>query len=125
MVAHNAAFLAGIVLCGLCAHLLIEELTGSPAAATVGGTLFALTPFRFLHVGHLSVAAAWCLPLFLWALLRHFRDPSWTRAAIVAAAGLGLSLSSLYLPAFLAPLLPVVVWFAARRGPGGRAAWFS
>jgi len=123
VIAHNVAFLGGIVLCAVFAHLLIEELTGSRWAAVLGGMLFALTPFRFLHAVHLSVAAAWSLPLFFWAQLRHFREPSWGRAAIASVAGMSVAMSSLYYPLFLAPVLPFVLWFAARRGPGGRRAW--
>lgn len=96
VLALNLALLAGIVLCGVCAYLLAEELTGEPWSAAVAGTLFALAPFRFLHLGHLSIAAAWPVPFFLWALLRHLRQPSWGRAALASAGGVAVGLSSLY-----------------------------
>jgi hypothetical protein len=123
VLALNLAFLGGIVLCGLFAHLLIMELAEEPWAATAGATLFALAPFRFLHVGHLSIAAAWAVPLFFWALLRHMREPSIGRASMAGGSGLLVVLSSLYHAAFVAPLVPLVLLFAARRG-GGRRAWF-
>jgi len=123
VLALNLALLGGIVLCGLFAHLLIVELSDAPWAATIGGTLFALTPFRFLHLGHLSIAAAWAVPLFVWALLRHLRQPSWGRAALVAACGVAVGLSSLYHAAYVAPIVPLVLLFGVRRGPGGREAW--
>jgi hypothetical protein len=123
VLALNLALLGGIGLCGLCAHLLIEELVGDVRAAICGGTLFALTPFRFIHLGHLSIAAAWPIPLFFWALLRHMREPTWKRAAATAASGVLVGLSSLYHAAYVAPILPLVVWFAARRGTGGSGAW--
>ena len=44
VLALNLAFLGGVVLCGVWAHQLIVELVDAPWAATVGGTLFALTP---------------------------------------------------------------------------------
>jgi hypothetical protein len=123
VLALNLAFLGGFVLCGLCTYALVLELTGNRWAAAVSGTLFALTPFRFLHVGHLSIAAAWGIPLFFWALLRHQREPSWRAAVVCVASGLAVALSSLYHAAYLAPVIPLVVWFGARRGPGGRAVW--
>lgn len=123
VLAHNLALLGGIVLCGVFAHLLAGELTGDPRAAAVAGVLFALAPFRFLHLGHLSVAAAWAIPLFFWALLRHLREPSWGRATLGAVSGVAVGLSSLYHAAYVAPIVPLVLLFGARRGPGGRRAW--
>lgn len=123
VLAHNLAFLLGIVLCGVCAHLLIAELTDAPWAAAVGAVLFALTPFRFLHIGHLSVAAFWSVPLLFWALLRCLRHPSWARAVGVAACGVATALSSLYNPVYVAPLLPLVVLLGARRSSRSRGAW--
>ena len=119
VLALNLALLGGIVLCGVFAHLLILELTDDPWAATVGGTLFALTPFRFLHIGHLSIAAAWAIPLFFWALLRHLRQPSWGRAALASASGVAVALSSLYHAAYVAPIIPLVAALRAPPGSGG------
>jgi hypothetical protein len=123
VLALNLALLGGIVLCGLFAHLLIDELVDEPWAATIGGTLFALAPFRFLHVGHLSISAAWAVPLFFWTLLRHLREPSWGRAVLAAVCGVAVGLSSLYHAAYVVPVLPLVVLFGARRGPSGRRVW--
>ena len=123
VLALNLAFLGGIVLCAVFAHLLIMELTGDRWAAAAGGTLFALAPFRFLHVGHLSIAAAWAVPLFFWMLLRHLREPSASRAVLTAVSGLLVVLSSLYHAAFVAPLVPLVLLFAARRGRSDRRTW--
>jgi hypothetical protein len=123
VLALNLAFLGGIVLCAVFAHLLILEVTGEPWAAAVGGTLFALAPFRFLHVGHLSIAAAWAVPLFFFLLLRHMREPSPSRAVLTAASGLLVVSSSLYHAAFVAPLVPLVLLVAARRGRIDGRTW--
>jgi hypothetical protein len=121
--ALNLALLGGIVLCGVCAHLLIDELCDDPWAATVGATLFAIAPFRFLHLVHVSIAAAWAVPLFFWALLRHMREPSWSRATLVAGCGVLVACSSLYHAAYVAPLLPLVLLVACgcRCSPRGDA----
>ena len=123
VLALNLALLGGIVLSGLFAHLLLDELVDAPWAAAAGGILFALAPFRFLHMGHLSVAAAWAVPMFFWALVRHLRQPSWAWAALAAASGVAVGLSSIYQAAFVAPLAPLVLALGARRGPGGRRVW--
>ena len=101
----------------------LAEVTDAPWPATIAGTLFAVAPFRFLHLGHLSIAAAWAVPLFFWALLRHLRQPSWGRALLVAATGVAVGASSVYHAAYVAPLVPLVLLFGLRRGPGGRAVW--
>ena len=123
VLALNLALLGGIVLCGVFAHLLILELTSSRGAAVVGGVLFALAPYRFLHLGHLSIAASWAIPLFFWSLLRHMREPSRGRAALASLSGVAVGLSSLYHAVYVAPIVPVVLLFGARRGPGGRRVW--
>ena len=123
VVSLNLALLGGIVLCGLSAYLLIVEVIDDPWAAAVAAVLFALAPFRFLHLGHLSIAAAWPIPLFFWALLRHLREPSWGRAMLVAVSGTLVGLSSVYHAAYVPPLTPLVLLVGARRGPGGRAVW--
>ena len=123
VLALNLALLGGIALTGLCAYLLIDELVDHPWASAIAAILFALTPFRFLHIGHLSITAAWPIPLLFWALLRHMRQPSWGRAALVAVTGVLVGLSSVYNAAFVAPIAPLVVLIGARRGPGGRAVW--
>ena len=123
VLALNLALLGGIVLSGLFAYLLLDELVDAPWAAAAGGILFALAPFRFLHMGHLSVAAAWAVPMFFWALVRHLRQPSWAWAALAAASGVAVGLSSIYQAAFVAPIAPLVLIVGARRGPGGRRVW--
>lgn len=123
VLALNLALLGGIVLCGVCACLLIVELVDEPWAGAVGGVLFALTPYRFLQLGHLSIAAAWPIPLFFWALLRHLRRPSWKAAGLVAVTGILVGLSSLYHAAYVAPIVPLALLAGARRGPGDRQVW--
>jgi len=123
VLALNLALLGGIVLCGVFAYLLILELTDAPWPALAGAVLFALSPFRFLHLGHLSIAAAWAIPFFFWALLRHLRQPSRGRAAVAALSGLAVGLSSLYHAVYVTPILPLVLLVGARRGPGGREVW--
>jgi hypothetical protein len=63
------------------------------------------------------------VPLFVWALFAHLRQPSWRRAALVSANGVLVGLSSIYLVVYLAPIVPLLLLVGARRGPGGRAAW--
>ncbi len=123
VLAYNLALVGGIVLCGLAGFLLIEELTGSWWTAVLGGAMLALNPFRFLHIQHLSIIAAWPPALFCWALLRYFRTPSWAWSWTTALSGVLVVGASLYQALYLAPLLPLVVWFAALRGHRDRKTW--
>lgn len=123
VVGYNVALLLGVALCGLGAYLLIEEVTGCRWISAVTGTLVAIAPFRFLHVEHLAVGMAWAVPFFFWALLRHLRQPSWGWAWAVAALGVAVPASSLYVGLFTLPLVPLVLLFGIRRGPGGRVTW--
>ena len=122
VLALNLALLGGIVLCGVCAYLLSRRA----GRLAVGGqrsarTLFALAPFRFLHLGHLSIAAAWPVPLFFWALLRHLRQPSWARAALAACRRRrGRALVALPRRLRRSDRAAASCSSALRRGPGGR-----
>lgn len=62
--------------------LLIWELAGSPAAASVGGLLYACAPYHFAHTMQLSLASIQWLPLGLWSWLRLWRAPNAGRAAL-------------------------------------------
>ena len=123
VLAYNLALIGGIALCGLAGFLLIEELTGSWWAAVLGGLMLALNPFRFLHIQHLSIIAAWPPALCCWLLLRFFRTPSWAWGWATAFSGVLVVGASLYQALYLAPILPLVVCYAASRGSGDRRAW--
>jgi len=123
VLAYNVALLGGVALCGTAGFLLVDEITDARWAAILAGTMLALTPFRFNHIAHLPIIAAWPAPLLCWVLLRFFRTPTWGWASGAALSGVLVVGGSLYQALYLAPLLPLVVWFASGRGAADRRAW--
>lgn len=69
--------------------LLLWELTRLPAAAVVGGVLYACAPYHFAHTMQLSLASIQWLPLGLWSWLRLAAQPG-LRWATVHALCVGL-----------------------------------
>lgn len=104
---YNLLVLAGFVLSGLGAFLLVRDLTRSSAAGVIGGMVFAFAPFRFDHYIHLELLWAQWIPLAMWRLHRtlttgRLRDGLWTGVCV------GLQgLSCIYYTVFLATILVV------------------
>jgi hypothetical protein len=111
VVLHNLFLLSAIVASALAAWALGLRLTGDRRAALVAGVVFALTPYRFAHIGHLELQWAAFVPLTL--LVLHSASESgqanpWKQGAL---AGLLIALqgfSSLYYVAYSSLL--VLVW---------------
>jgi hypothetical protein len=109
--AFNLLVLVNLVLDGLCAYWLCEEVTGSSAGALVGGALFASAPLlgTSLNLGQLDEVTVWWIPLYVLALLRALNSPGapWRkgggRRATLAAGVLlvGASLATWYFTAGL------------------------
>src|SRR5215207_1673783 len=58
LAAYNTCLLLSYTLSGWFAYLLVLRLTGSPAAAVVGGVAFATTPYRAGQLAHLQVLSS-------------------------------------------------------------------
>ena len=99
IVAYNISLLLQLALAGFFAHLLCLRICESRAAAVIGGVCFGFSPFLMSEaLGHLSLVAAFPIPLYLLALdsLLRRADESWLgswRGGI--ATGLALFLTSL------------------------------
>jgi len=115
---YNLLLLAGFVLSGVMTFLLVRALTGRIDAAMVGGTIFALYPYRFEHYSHLELQMTMWIPLTLWAMHRTMAGE---RLRDGLATGLAFALqmlSSLYYGLFLAVyLIPLggALWMARGR----------
>lgn len=73
---YNFLFILSFFLCASGMYALIYHLTGSQAAAVIGGLIFAFFPYRYAHISHLEILFfAWMAFLFLF-LHRFFQDPS-------------------------------------------------
>src|SRR5262249_36712890 len=59
---YNLLFLATFVLSGIGMFLFVRELTGSDAAAFLGGVAFGFAPYRFGTLPHLQVLSSMWMP---------------------------------------------------------------
>lgn len=91
--AYSVILLFSFVATGFFAYLWIWRLTGSRAAAMLGGTIVAFLPFRFAHlVGHLPQMTTQWLVLSLYAFEQFLDRRTLRRAALL---GLAVALSAL------------------------------
>jgi hypothetical protein len=106
VLAYNAVTLLTLVLAGLGMFLLARELTADTAASFVAGALYAFHTWNVNEIVRLQILSNEFFPFLLWALVRFFRQPTWPRAAAVAAFYGLQSLSCMYW-ALYAPLILV------------------
>jgi hypothetical protein len=108
--AYNWLVLISFPLAAAAAYLLARYLTLSPAAATVAAIAYTFAPFHLAQAAyHPHVAQTQWLPLYLLALWRCLDAATPARAVLLAAATLGVTLSSLYGGAIAAVMTPVAV----------------
>jgi len=100
MTIHNIAILAGFASAGYAAALLGRYLTGSMAAAVIGGIFFAFVPWRFSHLTHLQHEWTLWLPLLILAILRLRDRPSTSRAILLTLCFVMNGLTNLHWLAF-------------------------
>ncbi len=129
---YNLALLLSFVLSGLGTYLLVLQLTRSPGAGLVAGTIFAFSAYRMTNLAQAQLLTTQWMPFALLALFQLVRRP---RARYVAAFVLFFclqSLSSFYYAILLAMAvaglilwqLAVRVWLRARGRPyGGAPVW--
>jgi hypothetical protein len=121
---HNIALLLGFALSGYAAFLLARHVTGSTAAAIVGGIAFAFIGFRFHHLPHLPYIWTVWLPLLLLAVLLYVERPCWRNALLFGGALLMNGLTTLHYFVFGAPAAFVSLFFlAAYRREWGAGFW--
>jgi hypothetical protein len=123
LTAYNITLLATFPACALAAHWLAHTLTGRHDAATVAGLAYGFSPYRFAHIEHLELLAAFGMPIALVALHRYMRErrPAWL---IVLSGALFLQalLCSYYVLFFVVMLGLWIVWFARWRDAPAVAA---
>ena len=105
---HNALLFGAVILSAAGMVVLVERLTGSRAAAVIGGIIFAFAPYRFDHLMHMELQWTVWVPWALWAVHRTIESG---RPLHGLQAGLFVALqmlSSVYYGVFLATLLPLV-----------------
>lgn len=126
LLVHNLVTLAAPVLDALALYALAFDLTGSVAAAFVGGLVYGFAPLRFVaDACQIQMSAAWWLPLALLAALRAVRDDRAGWGVVAGTALLAQGLTGIYLTAFFLPFwaLAHVVWWRRHPPAGARRGW--
>jgi hypothetical protein len=112
LVAGNVTLLATFPLSALAAHWLAFTLTGRHDAGTVAGLAYGFSPYRFGHIEHLELLAAFGMPVALGALHHYLEDRDRRWLALFTAALLLQALACSYYVLFFAVLLALwIVWF--------------
>jgi hypothetical protein len=113
--AYNATLLLTFPLCAIAAHAFGFVLTRRHDAAIVAALVFGFSPYRFAHIEHLELLAAFGMPAALAALHLYIerREARWLTLFAAALFLQGL-LCSYYILFFLVLLALWMVWFLRR-----------
>jgi len=112
---HNPLFLYNFVLIlsfflsAFTAYLLLKEVTGSRAAAFVGGVVYAFVPYRLARLNHIHVLMAFWIPLLLLYLWRFAHSKAWKDALKFAAVLLLQIMTGIHVGAMTLIALPVAL----------------
>ena len=96
VLAYNVVFLVTPVLNALAAHRLVRELTGSTAAAFIGGMAFAFAPYQAVRVSHLQTMMGFGMPIALLGLHRYLATRSRRGLVLFGGGWLVAGLSNAY-----------------------------
>ena len=103
----NAAVLGTFLLGSFGAFLLLRHLTGSFAAAFVGGLMFGFAPYRFWQIDRLNSLGVFWTPCLLLALHRYLEVGGGRRWLVLAVAFVVQALTAVYVAYATAILLPI------------------
>src|SRR5258705_6747632 len=119
---YNLLFLSTFVLSGLGMFLFAREVTGSTAAAFVGGLVFAFAPYRLPQASHLQVLSSQWMPFALYGFRRWVVAGRLRALAGATASGVLQGLSSGYYLLYFTPFAAAyVVWGLWRGSAAGGA----
>ena len=105
---YNLTFVLTLVLSALSMFLLVREVLGSPAAATVAGVVFAFTTANYDSAARLQIVSSQWTPLLLFFLVRLWRQGRTRDALGMSVAAVMQGLSCHYYTLYLATLLVVL-----------------
>jgi hypothetical protein len=114
---YNLVFLSTFVLSGLGMFLFVRRISGSAAAAFIGGLLFAFAPYRIPQFSHLQVLSAQWMPFTLLGI-RAYIDTRRRWPLIGGSLALVLqNLSCVYYLLYFPPFVAAYVgWELVRTG---------
>ena len=105
---YNLTFVLTLVLSALSMFLLVREVLGSLAAATVAGVVFAFTTANYDSAARLQIVSGQWTPLLLFFLVRLWRQGRARDALGMSASAVMQGLSCQYYTLYLATLLVVL-----------------
>ena len=116
VIAYNALLLICFVMNGAAMFALAREVTGSAAAAFVGGLAFAFAPYQAGQVAHVQMLLAFGMPLALFGLHRFLAGSQRAGLACFTCGWLAVAFANAYVLVFF-PLLALLwcAWFARGR----------
>ncbi len=113
---YNLALLLSFVLSGLGTYLLVVQLTRSPSAGLVAGTIFCFSAYRMTNLAQAQLLTTQWMPFALLALLQLMRQPKVRRVATFVLFFCLQALSSFYYAILLAMAVAgLVIWWVAVR----------
>jgi hypothetical protein len=74
ILAYNFVFFLSFILSGFGMYLLVYYLTRNRWAGLIAGTIFAFTPYRFSHLGHLQILTTQWMPYTFLYMHKLFDD---------------------------------------------------
>ncbi len=125
-VAHNTAFLLGLVLSVIGMYYLARRLSGSRPGAVVAAIVFSFCPYLFAHTAHIQLLMIGPLP-FVFLALHAWVDAPTPRRAVVLGLTIGAQALFCAYYGILAGLLAgfCVVFYSVSRGQWRRPGWWG
>jgi hypothetical protein len=108
ILAYNVIFLFSFIFSGFGTYFLIWYLTQNPYAGLLSGIIFAFSPYKFSHLGHLHLLSTQWLPFCFLFLHRLLETNRWKYLFLFWLFFILQTLSSSYYALFLS--IALVVW---------------
>ncbi len=93
---YHVLRLVAPALNALAAHVWLHRVTRDHRAAALGALVYGLAAPRVIYGGHVPQHWTFCLPLLLVALDAWIENPTWRRATLVFALGVGQVFTTSY-----------------------------
>ena len=111
ILAHNGVFLLSFILSGFGTYLLVRHLTCNPYAGLFSGIIFAFSPYKFSHLGHLQLLTTQWIPFCFLFLHRLLETHRWRDLFLFWLFFILQALSSSYYALFLS--FSLGIWLVA------------
>lgn len=129
ILAYNFVFLFSFAFSGFGTYLLVWHLTRNSYASFLSGIIFAFSPYKFSHLGHLQLLTTQWIPFCFLFLHRLLETASWKYLFLFWLFFILQALSSSYYGLFLSVSLITWIgsyWLLSRIGdraaPAGRGS---